>query len=291
METASQPFTMVLPLDRVTALAMESGTRVTLRGRVTASFDGSSFDAGRLFDFAAGGLEVIGADPARFAYVVEATGRDAPACARVGSPSPCLMPRLDVLAHERLRSAAELASTLSGNVELESRPPNSAGAGIIGTLGAAGICAAAALGAAWLAIALRRRLGRSALLRVRGAARRAMRATRGDATLDPVRRQIRSLVDRARQLDALRRDCARKLGRMDRGAALVSLPAERDAAARVARDHASAVVEIARIESALRAVALRSDSRTGVSPRADLVAALVTELDLRDQAIAEADTA
>jgi hypothetical protein len=280
---------MVLPLDRVTALAMESGMRVTLRGRVTASFDGSSFDAGRLFDFAAGGLRVVDADPARFAYVVEATGRDAPACARVGCSSPCLMPRIDVLAHERLRSAAELASTFSGNVELESRSPN--GSAMIGTLGAAGLCAAAALGVAWLAIALRRHLGRSAVRRVRGAARRAMRATRGDATLDPVRRQIRSLVDRARQLDALRRDCARKLGRMDGGAALVSLPAERDAAARVAREHASAVVEIARIESALRAVALRSDSRTGVSPRADLVAALVNELDLRDQAIAEADTA
>jgi hypothetical protein len=271
------PFTMKLPLDRVTALAMDPGAHVVLSGQVMASMDGTSFDAASLFDFAAGGLRIVEADPAHFAYVLAPTGQYAPACARVAGAA-CLVPRLGVLAHQRLHTAAELASTLSGSIELESHPPPSAAPAIAWgvALAVAGLGAIVALvrAAVWLS----RRAARTAMGRIRVAARRALRGTRGDVTLDAARTQIRALVDRARQLDALRRAC------------------------RVGSDHDSAVVELERIESVLRTAAVRVGRpggvagdrarlllRSGQATLADPIDALVTELDLRDAAIAEAD--
>jgi len=309
------PFTMKLPLDRVTALSMDPGAVVGLSGRVTASLDGSSFDAASLFDFGAGGLRVVDTDPAHFAYVLAPTGQDAPACAAVGG-LPCLVPRLDTLAHQRLHTAAELASTLSGSIELESHPKPSSAPAILGALALVALCLAAGLGIAWTALALSRRAARTAMGRIRLAARRALRATREDATLEAARTHIRALVDRARHLDALRRSCARKLARIDRGAlerradaceraivpvaaaALASFAAERAAAVQLESDHGSAVVELERIESTLRTAALRVGGAAvprgvrlgpGAAAYADPVEALVAELDLRDEAIAEAD--
>lgn len=313
------PFTMKLPLDRVTAISMEPGAQVGLSGQVFASIDGSSFDAATLFDFAAGGLRVLDADPGRHAYVLTPTGESAPACAAVDG-LPCLVPRLAALAHERLHTASELASTLSGSIELESHPQPSAAPAILGGLALAVLCIGATLGVVWTAVVMSRRAARTAMVRIRIAARRVLRSMRGDATLDGASAQIRALVDRARQLDALRRTCARKLARIDRGAlerradacaratvpvaaaALASFSAERAAAAQLESDHGSAVVELERIESVLRTAALRVDGggaslpsgerrrlRRGESTLADPVDALVTELDLRDEAFAEAD--
>jgi hypothetical protein len=321
---ATVPLSMHLPLDRVTVLAMDPGTVVGLSGLATASVDGSSFDAATLFDFAAGGLRVVGADPAHHAYVLAPSGQYAPACAAVGGVS-CLVPRLELLAHQRLRTASELASTLSGGIELESHPAPSAANAIGGAIALATLCLVASASLAWLAVALSRRAARTALGRIRIAARQALRSTRGDATLEGARVQIRALVDRARQLDALRRACARRLARIDRAAldrradaclraavaghipvaagALASFSAERAAAVQLESDHGSAVVELERIESVLRTTALRvGGGREGqgargmrrVHPRcgeafADPVDALVGELDLRDEAIAEAN--
>jgi hypothetical protein len=313
------PFTMKLPLDRVTALSMEPGTVVGLSGQVTASLDGTSLDAASLFDFAAGGLRVVDTDPAHFAYVLAPTGQVAPACAAVGG-LPCLVPRLAVLAHERLHTSAELVSTFSGSIELESHPRPSAVPAILGALALAAVVIGLALGTAWVALAVSRRAGRTAMGRIRVAARRALRATRGDATLDGARTQIRALFVRARQLDAQRRDSARKLARIDRDAlerradacarstvpvapaALASFSAEHAAAVQLESDHRSVIVELERIESVLRTAALRvggaaPGARDGVRARlgsggrtlADPVDALVTELDLRDEALAEAD--
>ena len=315
------PFTMKLPLDRVTVLAMDPAAHVVLSGQVTASMDGTSFDAASLFDFAAGGLRVVDAAPAHFAYVLAPTGQYAPACAGAAGAA-CLVPRLGVLAHQRLHTAAELASTLSGSIDLESHPSPSAAPAMLGGLALALAGLGAIVGLVWVAVSLSRRAARTAMGRIRVAARRALRGTRGDVTLEAARTQIRALVDRARQLDALRRACARRLARIDPGAlerraeacaraavpvaaaALVSLSAERSAARQLASDHDSAVLELERIESVLRTVALRvgraglaaraSDGarlrlRGGQATLADPVDALVTELDLRDAAIAEAD--
>lgn len=320
----ARALSMKLPLDRVTALAMEPNTIVGLSGQVTASVDGSSFDAATLFDFAAGGLRVVDTDSAHHAYVVAPTGQYAPACAAVGGV-PCLVPRLEILAHQRLHTASELASTLSGSIELESHPGPSATSAILDAIAVVTLCLVAIASLAGLAVGLSRRAARTALGRIRVAARQALRATRDDATFEGVRIQIRALVDRARQLDALRRACARRLARIDRAAldrradaclraavaghvpvaaaALASFSAERAAAVQLESDHGSAVVELERIESVLRTTALRVGGRRGgpgarglcrVVPRcdevfADPVDALVGELDLRDESIAEAD--
>ena len=310
------PFTMALPLDRVTAIAIEPGTRFEIHGRVVASVDGSSFDGAELFDFRSGGLQVVDTIPDRVAYVLEATGQDAPACAALGAPSPCLIPRLATLAHERLRTETEFASTLSGGIALEARspagvlPPGASHGAASAARGLAGACLVAVF--VWVAVVLARRAGQTSMGRVRVAARRALRATRGDATLEPVRQRIRALVDRARVIDDVRRSSTRTLSRVDRAAldrrahalALAPVPqaaaasagieAERAEVARLDGERASAVVELERIESALRVVALRARTRAADfgEPRAasapDAVDTLIGELDLRDQAIAEA---
>ena len=305
--SAPSPFLLRLPLDRVTALALDDGARVEVHGRVATTVDGATFDPMGLFDFEAGGLCVVGHDATQSAYTLEATGEIAEGCAAVGAPSPCLVPRLAALAHERLRTAGELASTLSGGIELEARPARDGLSAMVGKLTIAGLCIAGALMIAWVAVVWPKRLARTAIGRVRIAARQALRAARGDATLDRARTQIRILVDRALELDTVRRACARRMDRIDRGAlarrvdacarspapgaagALACLTAEQAEAARLERDHASSVVELERIESALRVVTLRADARRGLSPKSDPVDALVAELDMRDQAIVEAD--
>jgi hypothetical protein len=244
----SAPFLLPLPLDRVTALALDAGARVEVHGHVATVVDGLHFDAMGLFDFGAGGLRVVGHDAARSAYVLEATGETAIGCSAAGVASPCLLPKLAEIAHERLLTARELAATLSGGIELEAggdAPPATAS-----KLTIAGLCVAGALTIAWLAVAWSRRLARTALGRVRAAARQALRATEGDATLEPVRKEIRVLVDRAVGLDS---------------------------------------VELERVESVLRVVTLRAETRRGLSRLSDPVEALVAELDLRDQAMAEVD--
>jgi hypothetical protein len=316
MAPSSLPFAplMTLPFDRITALEMDPGGQVALFGRVTSSLDGSALDGARLFDFAAGGLRIVDGSPASAAYVLSATGGAAPACTAVGVSSPCLVPRLGALAHERLRTSEEFASTLSGSIELEARPAVGSLAGpsggiseIVSMLTIVGVGVAAAIGVGWVALRLARRLAGTPMGRVRIAARRALRSTRGDATLERARQSIRALVERARQVDALRRSCAAKLARIDRdaldrradawacaslpgaAAALACVSAERDEAAQLERDHASAGIELERIESALRVVALRARTRREPSTQVDLVDTLVAELDFRDQAIAEVE--
>jgi hypothetical protein len=307
---------LTLPLDRVSVLSIEPDTVVTLTGQATTSFDGSSFDAASLFDFAAGGLRVVNADPAHHVYVVAPTGEHSPACAAVGDV-PCFVPRLAVLAHDRLHTASELASTLSGSIALESHPAPSAAPAILSALSFVVLCLVGVASLAGLVVAWSKRAARTALGRIRIAARQALRAARGDATLEGARLQIRALVDRARHVDGVRRAYARRSARIDRAAlerraeacaratvplaeaALASFSAERAAADQLASDHRSAVVELERIESALRTAALRV-GRTRRPPGmrfrapsaeafADPVDALAGELDLRDESIAEAD--
>jgi hypothetical protein len=282
---APAPFTMHVPLDRVTGLAIESGVQFVLRGTVSVALDGASFDAAALFDFAAGGLRVVDSDAAHGAYVLAANGGTAAACTAAGSPSPCLVPRLAELAHARLRTASELASTLSGSIVLESQ---ASGAGEGEGFGAVGGLAMvlALIGLAWAAIVGVRRFARSSMRRVRVAARRALRATRGDETLDPVRPKIVLLVARAQDLDRIRRDCGRKLRRADRAA----LSAERAEVGRLESERAAAGLEIERIVSALRLVALRAGTSgsAALPPGVDPVDALVAELDFREQALLEA---
>jgi hypothetical protein len=313
-----------LPLDRVTALALDPGASVVVRGLVTTTADGSSFDAvteydtlaanawhpGGLFDLAAGGLRIAEQHPERHEYVLASDGTPGAACAGAGAPSPCLAPRLAVLAHERLKTQGELATTLTGGLELQGviAPPAVLPETAARLQGACVLLVA--IVAVVLALVWLRRRALTPIGRVRRAAREALRATRGDPTLDAIRTQVRAMVDRAGQLDGSRRACARRLGRSDRSAldlkrrvyarsgepgaadALAWMAAEQDEMLRVERDLASSVMGLQRIESALRVVALRVREDRGTRARIarhDPVDGAAVELRLREEAMDEAD--
>ena len=315
-----------LPLDRVTALALDPGAQVVVRGLVTTSVDGSSFDAamqwdglspgasrpGGLFDLPSGGLTLVEQHPERHEYVLASTGNAGAACAAAGVQSPCLVPRMAALAHERLRTQGELAATLHGRVELE---------GVIAPqvplvapeVVSTGVLVAVVLFCLGLTLALARWLRRrshTALGRVRAAGRVALRAIRGDTSLDRLRSEVRSMLARARELDVARRACARRLAKIDRptldrkrdayarssspeaAETLSWLTAEQAEAERLASDLSSSVLGLQRIESALRVVTLRVREERGTRARIarhDPVDAAAAELHLRDEAQREAD--
>jgi hypothetical protein len=320
META-------LALDRVTSLVLDPGASVLVHGQVTTSVDGSSFDVvmqkdglspgavrpGGLFDLAAGGLRVAEAHADRHEYVLAGTGAPGVACNAAGVASPCLVPRLASLAHERLRTQAELAGTLSGGVTLEgvvAAPPAPTWVQSPRFLSVATLVFTAAL-VAGVAMAVARARATSTIGRIRAAARRARRATSGDPTLDAVRSQVDAMVGRAATLEKAHRALHIRLRRIDlptlerkRAAyAQSNLPGAREAlewitaetaeARRLEQDRAEALLGLERIESALRVIALRMREHRGSDVRIedDPVARAAMELELRSEALQEADTA
>ena len=316
---------VVPPLDRVTPLSGE----VVVRGELRSSFDGSTFDAvtqrdqfprlagepaprlGGVFDPGAGGLRVVEQDPATHVYRLAPTGEAGPACEEAGVASPCLVPRLVALAHERLVTAEAFGATMGGRIEAEALAPPAVSAAAESALGwlAAG---AGLLGAAALARHVRRARRASAIGQVRAAAAEARRALRGDATLARARDQIEPLLARAEELDRARGACAARLARLeparlvsrraewagstapDAAVALAALDAEAAEADQVAVDLTSAVAGMERIASSLRALVLHARAERGtraVVAGRDPVEAMRDELALRDDATSEADGA
>ena len=320
--------TTSLPLDRATSLALDPGAQVVVRGLVTTSVDGSSFDPamqwdglspgasrpGGLFDLPSGGLRIVEQHAERHEYVLASTGSVGPSCAAVGVASPCLVPRLASLAHERLRTQGELAATLHGGVEVEgviAAPVPGVAPETVGKAVVVGVLMVA-VGFSLLLVRWLRRRSQSALGRVRAASRVALRAIRGDTSLDRLRSEVRSMLTRAHELDEARRACARRLSHIDRGAldrkrdayarssspeaaeTLAWLTAEQAEAERLESDLSSSVLGLQRIESALRVVTLRVREDRGTRARIahhDPVDAAADELHLRDEARREADHA
>ncbi len=316
--------TWLAPIDRIAAVDVPPGGHLTLRGSVTTSVDGSTFDGAMqwdglspgaarepgLFDLEAGGLHVVERHPERHEYAVVASGAPAPVCARVGAQA-CLVPRLAALAHERLRTVGELGPTLSGGVAVEGPHPPTLGSvaadvGVRAVAFVGGALVVAALGAVLLAL---HRRSRSAFARTRRAARQALSATRGDPSLAHLHAQIGELTARALLLESSRRKHARHLRRLDRVAIQARVDAraragdagtdvlqwlgrELEEAGRLEREHAACVAGLERIESALRVVSLKARDRHDLGGRrADPVDAVGLELELRDAALAEADRA
>ncbi len=315
-----------LALDRITALQLDAGAQIVVHGAVSTSVDGSVFDAamqadglspgamraGGLFDLAAGGLRIVQQSVDRHEYTLASTGTPGPACAALGIGSPCLVPRLAVLAHERLKTSAELANTLSGAVQLEgviAPPVPPVSPQTASALSAGAVVAALAI-FAWAALVIRRRRAQSALGRVRAAAREAIEATRRDPTLERVRAQVLAMLTRAEQLDQARSACVARLARIDRanlerrrqamarssspeaGEALAWLTAECAEAERLQSDLSSSLVGLERIESAMRVVSLRVREGRGTRARvahADPVDAAALELVLREEALIEVE--
>jgi hypothetical protein len=338
--------TSLVPLARVTPAAGNDGDPGgpwAVRGLVTTSFDGSAFDAvshwdgaapgvpraGGLFDLEGGGLRVVEAHVDRHEYVLAAAGEPGPSCIAAGVASPCFVPRLAALARDRLRTAGELAPTLIGRIERDDVVSPAAGGSSAGVgskltifplapalLLVFGIAAAVTLAAA------RRRGARRHLVRVRAAARVALRATRGDATLAPLRDQVYAMLARAVQLDVARRACSARLAGIDRAAlarrreacaryqsaqsaapeaadALAWIAAEQAEGVRLEKALAASLLGIERSESALRVVALRVRAQRGAASgpareasstgTIDPVRLAAQELELRDEALREAD--
>lgn len=326
-----------IALDRVTALALDPGAQLVVHGAVTTSLDGSTFDAamqadglapgamraGGLFDLAAGGLRIVAQRADRHEYTLVATGAPGVGCAAAGIGSPCLVPRLAQLAHERLKTASELAPTLAGTVAIEGVTTAASLEGLVAAsdqpiaprmaAAATDVSLVATLFAgAWLARGWLRRRAASAIGRVKSAAREALGVTRHDPTLAGVRAQVHAMVARAEVLDASRRSFAARLAKIDRASlerrrdaaarspspdaaeALAWLTAECAEAERLESDLASSLLGLERIESALRVVALRARRGRGTRARVerdDPVDAAALELALREEAAVEADRA
>jgi hypothetical protein len=321
----------VPPLERPTPVGVGE---IVLRGQLRSALDGSTFDAitqsdryptlagvpaphtGGLFDPEAGGLRVIEQDPARHVYRLAATGALGRACREGGVASPCLAPRLAVLAHERLATADDLEATLSGSIEAEelpapARPRSPVASGQASVLGW-GVALASCLGtAAWLRG--RRRARRAhAIRQVRVAAAQARRALRGQPTFARARDHIQALTARAEALEHTRRACAAQLGRLDArrletqratwsassapdaAAALAALVAETNETRQLAADREAASAGLTRISSSLRTLALRARADRGmraIAAKDDPVEVLLGELALRDDAAREAEDA
>jgi hypothetical protein len=316
------------PLDRVTSL---DGGEVVIRGELRSALDGSTFDAvtendrypslgqeratrlGGLFDLRGGGLRVIEQDPGEHVYRLGPATSGGMSCLAAGVPPPCLVPRLDELAHERLVTADELRATLAGRLEALVSPPPAPPLVSAEERSAISWIAAVAglLGAGALVRAVRRARRRSAIGQVHAAAGEARRALRGEPTLAAVRERVAALVARAAELERARRACARRLGKLDRArlearhaawmqsvspdapAALEALAAERAEADQLGADLAATVAGLERIASSLRALALRCRAERGaravVAGGADPVEAMLGELAVREAADEEAN--
>jgi hypothetical protein len=314
-------------LDGLTPVSGE----VVIRGTVRTTIDGSTFDAvtqkdmypqigadpaprmGGLFDLEAGGLRVVEQNGST--YRVAPTGSVGPSCRAAGLASPCLVPRIKELAHERLVTESELSASLLGDIAVEPQvlppppPPPVVEPQTAKILG--GVLAfLAAIAAAAIALAVRRARRVTRIGQVYVAAAEARRATRGDVTLKAAREHIDALVARAETLEKARIAAARRLAKIDRkkldakrdawarspdpdaAQALAALTAECQEAERLASDLTSSLAGLERIASSLRTVALRAREHRGTRARIathDPVDAMTSELDLRDDAMAEVE--
>ncbi len=294
---------------QVCELGLAPAETITLKGALR-TLDGATLGPAELFDFGAGGLRLTGDDAAEHAVRLEASGLPAPACEAAHVRAPCLAPKLTSLARAHLLTPQELASTLTGDLEIDrsalgppapeaDAPAPYAGVSAWGRLGAAlddggrplapygaalavTLALAVALGLCARAIARRR-----PLFAVLHAARAARRAARKDATLAEAHAKIGDLVLHARTLDRVRRDCAARRRAIDPRALAAGLAAEREEAARLGEDLARATADLARVASALRLVAMQAREGRGAAPASDPVAELTRELVMRDEALAE----
>ena len=118
----------------------------------------------------AGGLRLVEQHVDRHAYVYTPTGEPGPGCVAAGVSSPCLVPRLATLAHDRLRTRAELEASFAGTIDVEdaglsaAEPVKGSPWLLLAGLFVAGIAALAVCVARWL-----RRRAATPLGRVRAA--------------------------------------------------------------------------------------------------------------------------
>lgn len=84
---------------------------------------GASVDAGGIIDFRAGGFDVVSVDAKTHAIEAVASGEPAAGCAAHRVPAPCLIVRSHDLAHGRLLTVDDWASSLRGRMQVEVLAP------------------------------------------------------------------------------------------------------------------------------------------------------------------------
>ncbi|MEO6418798.1 MAG: hypothetical protein ABIP39_05295 [Polyangiaceae bacterium] len=284
------------PLDQAIPLNIVPGEEVLVDGAVISSFDGSSYDAVAWFDLDGSGLRLGKPRERSLARVFEATGEDGPRCRAVGLASPCLAPRSRDLAHDRLLTEQEFVHTLHGAFEVTGSrtpvPTFTPGEERGARLGALSALLAMFAGVGLVA---RKKKNATPLGQVLLAAREARHRTRGDVTLSALRSQIDTLVARARELDRIHRACADRQKWLENvsGARHQKVTAwaatERAEADRIEADRTGALTELAQIASALRVIALSTQSSELKGATEDPLAAVAEELTLREDARREVE--
>jgi len=308
-------WTTSIPLDRIASVPLAADEQLRIDGAVRSSFDGSTWNAARSgaagadvgtgwLDFAAGGLRVVGEDAKTQAVEVVPNGTGS-ACVAAGVASPCLVPRVDAIAHDRLLSRSELLGTVSGTFSVSAVPKPTVIPPLMPRLmrAAAGVASILALYAglrAWRASAS------SAIGRVRRLARRARAVVSSDPTMAPLASRIDAMCERAERLAATRDKCVARLGKIDlRGlerrravyaldvgsdakAVLSWIDAERREADMLAHDIKACDAALEQIASAIAVIEHRSHGERRVAA-GDLLDEVGSELRARDAAIAEVE--
>ncbi len=122
------------------ALSARVGDRVVIEGSFHSTLDGSDIDAAHvrdaylgngapsvradgMVDWERGGLQLVERDWEHHRAVAVVVAARTPACAAAGLNGPCIVPRLDVLAHERLVPRAVFVSSLRGGVSVSTTRP------------------------------------------------------------------------------------------------------------------------------------------------------------------------
>jgi hypothetical protein len=122
------------------AISARVGDRVVVEGTFHSILDGTDIDAAHvrdaylgsaepsvrphgLIDWERGGLRLVERDWEHHREVAVVAEARAPACAAAGIFGPCIVPRIDVLAHERLVPRSEFATSLRGGLQVSTRRP------------------------------------------------------------------------------------------------------------------------------------------------------------------------
>ncbi len=123
------------------AIEANIGDRVVVEGSLHSRIDGADFDAAHvrdsylgkgeprlrsdgLVDWEQGGLKLVERDWEHHRAVALVVANDAPVCRAAGIDGPCIVPRVDVFARDRLVPSATFLGSLSGGLTVATmRPP------------------------------------------------------------------------------------------------------------------------------------------------------------------------
>ena len=196
-----------------TPLDAHIGDRVVIEGTFHSNIDGSDFDAAHVsdsylgkgerrlrpdgaIDWEQGGLKLVERDWEHHRAVALVVADDAPACRAIGFDGPCIVPRIDVLARERLIARATFLASLSGGLSVATIRPTP-GFSWLKVASATSLAAAACVLLVCGAVSMRRR--NEAWRRISQEARLLERQARTLPNGEAVRKRVASVMVAARR--------------------------------------------------------------------------------------------